>query len=507
MFFYAFISSVGEIISLGKMTYIIKNTWDEMMLRRYKLLFLILLLGILLFLSCEKKMEYADALECGLYQSDQNDAYDTLKVIRIPIGTMVHSEMADDADYDSEKISDKKAWDAKEKKLVNGLYAKGAVLMDADSGRVLFGKNADESLAMASTTKIMTCILALEYMNLEDVVSFSNYAVSMPKVKMYGKKDEQFYLQDLLKAMMLESYNDAAVAIAEAVGRKYLTKNDATDYDYVEYFVSMMNQKAVEIGCDNTHFLTPNGLDTPGYSISQCELEKGHVTTAVDLARMMRYCVCMSEKRDEFIKITQVRNHSFYSLQNRHFSAVNRNQLLNQLNGAESGKTGYTSKAGYCYVGSLHKEGKHMIVSLLACGWPSNRNYKWKDSKRLFQYGMENYRAMQISELELENRILSYLDFTLKNMEEVQAAVVQNTKEEKCVENILIGENDELEIYCYCCSKCRNKIGKGDCIGKAIVYVNDMKIGQYDIISLSEIHEEEENHTECEMMEKFLLTC
>ena len=118
-----------------------------------------------------------------------------------------------------------------------GLYSTGAVLMDADSGRILFSKNAEESYAMASTTKIMTCILALELGKPDQIVTFSDYAASMPDVQMNAKAGEQYYLKDLLYSTMLESHNDSAVAVAEAIGGN------------VESFAYLMNQKAEAIGC------------------------------------------------------------------------------------------------------------------------------------------------------------------------------------------------------------------------------------------------------------------
>lgn len=129
------------------------------------------------------------------------------------------------------------------------LYARSACLMDADSGRVLYSKNSEQKLPMASTTKIMTCILALEDGRMDDLVTVSAYAASQPKVHMGAKTGEQFYLQDLLYALMLNSDNDAAVMIAEQVGGS------------VEGFAEKMNLKARELGCDDTYFITPNGLD------------------------------------------------------------------------------------------------------------------------------------------------------------------------------------------------------------------------------------------------------
>lgn len=154
------------------------------------------------------------------------------------------------------------------------LYAQAAVLLDADSGRVLYGKNENEVLPMASTTKIMTCIVALEYGNVDDIIEVSAYAASMPKVKLYVKQGEKYRLGDLLYSLMLESHNDSAVVIAEAIGGS------------IEGFAEMMNQKARDIGCYDTYFITPNGLDA-----IVNETGKIHSTTARDLAKIMAYCV------------------------------------------------------------------------------------------------------------------------------------------------------------------------------------------------------------------------
>ncbi len=129
------------------------------------------------------------------------------------------------------------------------LYALSAVLMDGTSGRVLYGKNATEPRAMASTTKIMTCILILEQGNLEDIATASGYAASMPKVHLGAAEGETFYVKDLLYSLMLESHNDSAVILAEYLGGN------------VSGFAAKMNEKAREIGCTDTWFITPNGLD------------------------------------------------------------------------------------------------------------------------------------------------------------------------------------------------------------------------------------------------------
>ena len=255
----------------------------------------------------------------------------------------------------------------------NQLFATAACLMDGDTGRVLFGKRETDPMAMASTTKIMTCILALENGQEQTVATASAKAAAAPKVHLGVREGEQFLLGDLLYSLMLESHNDAAVMIAETIGGS------------VEKFASLMNEKAAAIGCTNTHFVTPNGLDAS-------DAGGDHHTTAADLARIMRYCVWISPKAAQFLVVTQTRSYTFWDLEKKNmFNCYNHNTLLDQMDGAVSGKTGFTAKAGYCYTGALERDGKRLIVSLLACGWPSHKNYKWADAAKLLNYGLESY--------------------------------------------------------------------------------------------------------------------
>lgn len=262
---------------------------------------------------------------------------------------------------------------AQETEVPSGLYSAGAVLMDADSGRVLFSKQGDQSFAMASTTKIMTCILALELGQPEQIVTFSSYAASMPDVQMNAKEGERYYLKDLLYSTMLESHNDSSVAVAEAIGGS------------VEEFTKLMNQKAEAIGCLNTHFVTPNGLDG-------VDKDGEHRTTAKELALILRYCISVSSKASEFLEITGTPVYELQELSGkRYVSCNNHNAFLNSYAGALTGKTGFTGKAGYCYTGAVKRDDRTLIIALLGAGWYPNRSYKWKDARKLFDYGFSEF--------------------------------------------------------------------------------------------------------------------
>ena len=245
------------------------------------------------------------------------------------------------------------------------LHAQSALLMDASNYRVLYEKSGFKTMPMASTTKIMTLLIVLENANLEDIVTVSKYASTMPDVQLGIRKDEQYKLGDLVYSLMLESHNDTAVAIAEHVGGS------------VEGFASMMNAKAKELGCENTNFVTPNGLDADG-----------HYTTAADLAKIASYAI----QNKKFIEITNTSSWSFKELsKGRTFSVNNKNRFLGLMKGAIGIKTGFTGKAGFCFVGALKKNGKTFVSVVLACGWPPQKNYKWSDTTKLMNYGLDYY--------------------------------------------------------------------------------------------------------------------
>ena len=331
------------------------------------------------------------------------------------------------------------------------LYAKSAVLMDGKSGRVLYGKNPDEIMAMASTTKIMTCIIALEYGNKEDIYTVSSYASSQPKVKLGAMTGEQYRMKDLLYSLMLESHNDAAVIIAEGVAGS------------VEAFAALMNQKAQELGCMNTCFVTPNGLDA-----------QGHHTTAAELARIMKYCLLESSKKEEFLKITRTVSYTFSDVkQKRSISCQNHNTLLSMMDGAVSGKTGFTGNAGYCYVGAVERDGKFLIVALLACGWPNNRNYKWSDTKLLMEYGFSNYEYKDIYE------ISNLADVPVINgqAENVALRVEDGTKQL----NYLMKDGETVHIRKKLPSQLTAPVDAKTAVGVIEYYIDEEKIKEYFI--------------------------
>lgn len=353
------------------------------------------------------------------------------------------------------------------------LYAQAAVLMDADSGRVLYGKNENEMLPMASTTKIMTCILALEYGNPDDIVEVSAYAASMPKVKLYMQEGEKYRLEDLLYSLMLESHNDSAVAIAEAVGGS------------VEEFAAMMNQKARDIGCYDTFFITPNGLDAVMNDTGQI-----HSTTAKDLAKIMAYCVMDSPAKEQFLEITQTREYHFCDESgNRSFGCSNHNSFLSMMNEAVSGKTGFTNKAGYCYVGAVESEGRTFTVALLACGWPNHKTYKWSDMKTLTAYGMERYEYRDIYEEKQFSAIPVMDGIAGDDATPYETAYVEVDLEQPEEKSLpwLLCEDDVVEVRVKLVPQLTAPIHTGEEVGKVSYYLNQELILEYPVVTTGEV--------------------
>lgn len=350
------------------------------------------------------------------------------------------------------------------------LYARSAVLLDGDSGRVLYGKEEDVIRPMASTTKIMTCILALEAMKEEpEIVTVSENAAGQPKVHLGVTAGEEYYLEDLLYSLMLESHNDSAVMIAEYIGGS------------VQGFASLMNEKARELGCENTYFITPNGLDASD--------ESGvHSTTARELAVIMKYCIHDSDKRQEFLTITGTESYSFTDVSgNRSFSCYNHNTFLSMMDGAVSGKTGFTADAGYCYVGALVRDGRTFIVALLACGWPNNKTYKWSDTRSLMEYGIANYqyrdvwKDVKLENLKVEDGIPDRGSFSGSS-----SVPVKIMQEPESLE-MLLREGEEADIQVEMAEQIKAPADAGSKVGEIRYSLNGEEIGCWEIVTAESV--------------------
>lgn len=240
------------------------------------------------------------------------------------------------------------------------IYSDCAILVEAGSGKIIYSKNEKTAHANASTTKIMTCILALEKGSLSDKITASSNVTKLPSsaVKLGMKKGDVFTKRDLLYSLMLPSHNDTAIALAEYVSGS-TTK-----------FVKKMNEKAKAIGCTNTNFVTPNGLDSG----------VNHYSTALDLSRMARYAL----KNSTFKQIIATSSYSFKSGRGYSYKVYTTNELLGKTKGVIGMKTGYTKKAGNCFVGVVKaKNGKTYISVTLGA---TTKEKRWSDAKTLLQY-------------------------------------------------------------------------------------------------------------------------
>lgn len=243
--------------------------------------------------------------------------------------------------------------------------AKAMCVMESESKRVLYDKNLEEKLPMASTTKIMTAITAIESgVDLDEPFEISKKAVGIPGTSLYLKEGEHFTLRKLLYGLMLISGNDASVAIGERVGNG------------VEHFIDMMNWKAKQIGAINTHFENTHGLD-----------EKGHYTTAYDLALITSYAL----KNDIFREIVSTKSIQVTNEDGKIRYFNNKNKLLHSLNGAIGVKTGFTDDAGRCLVSAVERDGMTVVCVVLNCG------PMFEESASLFENAFSDFKLYDLT--------------------------------------------------------------------------------------------------------------
>lgn len=237
-----------------------------------------------------------------------------------------------------------------------------AVLVDAETGQLLYEKNAFVKRPVASTTKIMTAIVALERGNLDDIVVVSKNAASIPHTSLNLRQGERIPLRDMLTGMLIRSANDAAVAVAEHIAGS------------VPAFAKLMNEKAKELGAKNTNFKNPNGLYV-----------QGHYSTAYDLAIITRYALQLPEFNDivKTHKATITRNLNLQDV-----VVFNKSQFIKYYTGADGVKSGYTREAGNCYVGSATRDSWRLISVVL------KSNNAGKDTTALMDYGFNNFKRV-----------------------------------------------------------------------------------------------------------------
>jgi len=332
--------------------------------------------------------------------------------------------------------------------------AQGAALIDARTGRLLWGKNEEEPMAMASTAKIMTAILVLENCDLDEIVTISRNAARQPEVHMDLKEGEQWKVGDLLSAMMLRSYNDAAVALAEYVSGSG------------EMFCAEMTEKAQGIGAKDTVFGSPNGLDS---HLSDAE----HHSTAYDMAMIAAYAL----ENETFCEIIAQPEISVSDLDGKHICHVtNADRFLKEYQGALGVKTGYTNKAGHCFVGAAEREDILLVSAVLGSGWgTAGKEQKWKDTKTLMDYGFEKYRNYEAVR---EGTVFGEVKITDSPMERVETVLSEGYTalfSEEEAESLWL-EADLPEVI-------EAPVTAGEKLGEATLFLGNEKITEIDLLA------------------------
>ena len=329
---------------------------------------------------------------------------------------------------------------------VGAVSAQRAIVLDAATGRVLYERNADEQSLIASTTKIMTALIVCQQCNVLDRVKIPKEAVGVEGSSMYLREGEVLTVQELLYGLMLRSGNDAAAALAIWCGGT------------IEGFAERMNDKARELGLENTHFVNPHGLDAPD-----------HYSTARDLAALTAYA--MNDPifaRTVGAKTVTVGERVL----------TNHNKLLWQLQGCEGVKTGYTKAAGRILVSSASRQGRRLICVTI------NAPDDWNDHKALLEEGFSGY---QVRELVAEGEVLGYRHILGGDGTHVPLVAAEGF-------SYALAEGEEVEIVLSPQYFSYAPVTAGAPEGCAYAVLNGQVIGQIELVwgtSLDETQEKE----------------
>lgn len=332
--------------------------------------------------------------------------------------------------------------------------AQGAALIDGKTGRLLWEKNGEKPFAMASTTKIMTAILVLENADLEDTVTISKNAAHQPDVHMDLKEGEQWKVGDLLSAMMLRSYNDAAVALAEHVSGS------------VEKFCTEMTKKAEEIGAEDTVFGSPNGLDS---HLTDAQ----HHSTAYDMSLIAAYAL----ENETFREIIAQPEISVADIEGKHIcNATNADRFLKEYSGALGIKTGYTNKAGHCFVGAAEREDVLLISTVLGSGWGTGgKEKKWTDTKALMDYGFDTFHPYEAVKKGIVLGEVQLIDSPMEKVETVLAEGYTALFSAEEIENLRLEADLPKEVQA--------PVEKGERLGKATLWLGEEKLAEIDLLA------------------------
>lgn len=333
------------------------------------------------------------------------------------------------------------------------------IIYDRKSGKVIWGKNENKRSAMASTTKIMTCIVVIENADLNAEVKVSAKAAGTGGSRLGLKKDDKITIKDLLYGLMLRSGNDAAVALAEYVGKDK------------EGFANLMNKKAKELGLKDTHFVTPHGLDDPE-----------HYTTAYELAKIADYAL----KNEMFAKIVGTKEHTI-NINGYAKQLCNTNELLGYLQGVSGVKTGFTNNAGRCLVTSVNRNDFEIITVVLVA---DTKKIRTADSINLIEYAYENYKYLNIEDI-VNEKFGNWKEINKKRIQVEKGknkTVVLKLRE---IKNKVIpvkkSDIDNINIEINCLYYLKAPIEKGDVIGNLKITLNEEVVEVVDIVNNEEI--------------------
>lgn len=321
--------------------------------------------------------------------------------------------------------------------------AKAAILMHADSGRVLYEKNADEHMLIASTTKIMTAIVVLEHCELDDLVEVDSRSAGIEGSSMYLKAGESYTVEDLLYGLLLVSGNDAASALALHVA------------DSMEEFAELMNAKAAELGMTESSFKNAHGLD-----------EEGHYSTARDMAKLAAYCI----GNEDFARIAGTVSHTVGEQ-----TLVNHNRLLREYDGCLGLKTGYTMAAGRTLVTCAERDGARYVCVTL------NDPDDWDDHKALYDWAFANYSFAEVipAGLSYEVPLISGAEMTAPAETEGAAyALIQNGE----------SYDMELELPAFAFAP----ISEGERAGRAVACSDGQEIASVRIVYSEDVEVDRE---------------
>ena len=336
--------------------------------------------------------------------------------------------------------------------------SKSIIILDRNTLLPLYEKNAYKKTAMASTTKILTCIIALENSSKSDIVTVSQKASNVSGSCLGLNKNTKISMNDLLYGLMLRSGNDCAIAIAEHISGS------------VEDFSNLMNQKAFELGLFDSNFVTPHGLDN-----------ENHYTTAYDLALLTNYAL----KNPDFKKIVSTKKASI-SYNNSTFEISNTNELLGNLDGVYGVKTGFTFEAGRCLVTACKQDNLDIIVVVLGADTKSIRT---KDSRNLINYIFENYKSISVSDI-INTSFNNYISYFNKYYKLEKTCTIPKLSLEK-LENYYfpIQKNNfsDLNTKIYTLTTFNSSISKGNVIGKIEIYNKENLLCSTNILLENEL--------------------